>query len=48
VNDENILLRGMFLRYTPYVVGVAVYTGKETKMFMNSAKSVYKVSHIMK
>ena len=33
---SNVLLRGCTLRNTDWVVGVAVYTGQETKMLMNA------------
>uniref|UniRef100_A0A1I8GGX4 P-type phospholipid transporter n=1 Tax=Macrostomum lignano TaxID=282301 RepID=A0A1I8GGX4_9PLAT len=33
---KNLLLRGAVLRNTEYAIGVAVYTGQETKMQLNS------------
>ncbi|XP_072034886.1 phospholipid-transporting ATPase IF-like isoform X2 [Amphiura filiformis] len=45
---ENVLLRGCRLKNTPYVFGVAVYTGKETKMALNSKQKGQKFSSIEK
>ena len=41
------MLRGMKLRNTREVIGVVLYTGNETKLMMNNAKPVYKMSQIM-
>jgi len=38
----------MSLRNTEYVIGVVVYTGHETKIQMNTTKSDYKVSKMMR
>lgn len=46
--NDNVLLRGMSLRNTEGVLGIAVYTGHETKIQMNTTKSQYKVSKMMK
>lgn len=37
----------MSLRNTEYIVGVAIYTGNETKIYKNSTKSKYKTSKLM-
>jgi phospholipid-transporting ATPase len=36
VSHSNVILRGCVLRNTPHVIGVVVYTGKETKLVKNS------------
>ncbi|KRX06108.1 P-type ATPase, cytoplasmic domain N [Pseudocohnilembus persalinus] len=36
LNSENLLLRGCILKNTKFVVGLVVYTGHETKIFLNS------------
>ena len=43
---DNILLRGSSLRNTEWVFGIAIYTGHQTKVMMNSAKSQQKFSKI--
>ena len=47
LSNDNVLLRGMSLRNTESILGIVVYTGSETKIQMNSSKSVYKVSKMM-
>ena len=43
--DENqVLLKGSSLRNTEWVIGFAVYTGHETKIMKNSARSKSKRS----
>ena len=39
LTSGNLLLRGCSLRNTPWVVGVCVYTGHETKALLNSASA---------
>ena len=39
LDADSILLRGSSLRNTDYIYGVVVYTGHESKIFKNSAKS---------
>ena len=41
-----MLLKGTTLRNTKWVVGLVVYTGKETRLMMNSQKSRVKQSDI--
>lgn len=48
LSNDNVLLRGMSLRNTHEVLGIVLYTGRETKIQKNSAASVYKVSKMMK
>ena len=45
---KNLLLRGSFVRNTKYMLGVVVYTGKDTKIFRNLKKPPHKVSNVMK
>ena len=41
---DNMLLRGSSLRNTEWVFGIAVFTGMESKVMKNSAKSSQKKS----
>lgn len=45
---DNICLRGSSLRNTEWIIGIAVFTGHDTKVMMNSAKSLPKFSKIEK
>lgn len=45
---ENVLLRGCSLKNTEYVYGLTVFTGHDTKIMQNSAKSKYKLSNLEK
>lgn len=45
---DQVLLRGSSLRNTKYVYGVALYTGHETKVMMNSSNNQAKFSKIEK
>lgn len=45
---DQVLLRGSSLRNTEWVYGVAIYTGHETKVMMNSANNKAKFSKIEK
>lgn len=45
---ENILLRGCSLKNTEYIYGLTVFTGHDTKIMQNSAKSKYKLSNLEK
>jgi phospholipid-transporting ATPase len=42
----NILLRGTQLRNTEFVIGVAIYTGHESKIMQNNSKAPMKVSQV--
>ena len=44
LGPKNVLLRGVVLRQTDWARGVVVYTGRETKIQMNSADPPSKVS----
>lgn len=46
LNVENILLRGAVLRNTEYVIGVACFTGADTKLVMNSVATPSKFSQM--
>jgi len=43
---ENLLLRGAVLRNTAWVIGVAVFTGRDTKLVKNSFKTPSKLSKL--
>lgn len=42
------MLKGSALKNTEWVLGVVIYTGKDTKLMMNSQKSRVKRSHVEK
>lgn len=46
VSSRNLALRGSQLRNTPWVIGVVVYAGKDTKMVRNSKPTPTKQSTI--
>lgn len=46
LNAENILLRGAVLRNTDWVIGVACFTGADTKLVMNSVATPSKFSQL--
>ncbi|CAI5520193.1 unnamed protein product [Closterium sp. Naga37s-1] len=46
LGPENILLRGSQLRNTGWAVGMVVYTGRQTKIMMNSTDPPYKRSFV--
>ncbi|KAJ2764044.1 phospholipid transporting ATPase, partial [Coemansia nantahalensis] len=43
---SNVLLRGMTVRNTDWLVGLVMYTGDQTKIVLNSGPSPYKRSRI--
>ncbi len=47
LKTENLLLRGCVLRNTPYVFGCALYTGRQSKIMVNSNKVPSKQSQVM-
>jgi magnesium-transporting ATPase (P-type) len=47
LSNDNLLLRGMSLRNTEFIYGIAVYTGPETKIQKNSLRTKLKMSKIM-
>mmetsp|Transcript_23218 Transcript_23218/g.33776 ORF Transcript_23218/g.33776 Transcript_23218/m.33776 type:complete len:1789 (+) Transcript_23218:129-5495(+) len=46
LNNENILLRGAVLRNTEWAVGVACFTGDDTKLVLNSFTTPSKFSNL--
>jgi phospholipid-transporting ATPase len=46
VTRDHFLPRGIVLRNTEWVIGIAVYTGKETKLMMNLKREAHKVGRI--
>ena len=48
IDVDQVLLRGSSLRNTEWVYGIAVYTGHDSKVMMNSLKSKPKFSKIEK
>ena len=44
--DKQLLWRGTRLMNTTYVYGLAIYTGRNTKIMMNSSQTVNKMSQI--
>ncbi|XP_075248083.1 putative phospholipid-transporting ATPase IM isoform X2 [Convolutriloba macropyga] len=48
LNNNNVLLRGCRLRNTPWVVGIVIFAGKETKLVQNSGKAAFKRTHLDK
>lgn len=47
VSTDNIVFRGAVLRVTGCIVGVAVYTGKESKLSLNAKAGKHKFSSTM-
>ncbi|KAJ2328600.1 phospholipid transporting ATPase, partial [Coemansia sp. RSA 2673] len=43
---SNVLLRGMTIRNTDWVIGIVLYTGDQTKIVLNSGPTPYKRSRI--
>eukprot|EP01028_Stygiella_incarcerata_P014298 TRINITY_DN933_c0_g1_i3.p1 TRINITY_DN933_c0_g1~~TRINITY_DN933_c0_g1_i3.p1 ORF type:complete len:1250 (+),score=273.44 TRINITY_DN933_c0_g1_i3:141-3752(+) len=46
VSDENIMLRGVSLRNTRWIYGLAVYTGVDSKLAKNSSAAPHKKSKV--
>lgn len=46
VNVKQLLYKGTILKNTPWAIGVVVYTGKETKIILNSQNQSSKTSHM--
>ena len=44
LDEKSILLKGSTLRNTEWVIGIAVFTGHDTKIMKNSASSKVKLS----
>ena len=45
---NNFVARGCFLKKTPYVYGLVVYTGNDSKVILNSAKPHFKFTYLDK
>lgn len=48
VGVENFLFKGAMIRNVDWVVGLVVYTGKDTKIQQNGAKARFKISNVEK
>ena len=48
MNHKNLLLRATKLKNTEWVIGMVVYTGKNTKIMQNGANTTSKTSNIEK
>ncbi|XP_061173157.1 phospholipid-transporting ATPase ID-like isoform X1 [Saccostrea echinata] len=46
LDNEKILLRGCVLRNTQWCFGLVIFAGKDTKLMMNSGRTVFKRTHI--
>lgn len=46
LSKDNLLLRGSVLRATEWCIGIVVYTGKDTKLSLNSKRAPSKLSSI--
>lgn len=46
VTMKNLILRGMKIVHTPWVIGVVVYTGVETKVWINNLDKIDKESKL--
>ncbi len=44
ISNDNILLRGQNLKIAPVIYGLAIYTGKDTKVMLNSKFKANKLS----
>lgn len=48
LSAKNLLLRGAVLKNTQWIVGVVIYTGKDTKIMRNAEEARFKQSGIEK
>lgn len=46
LDSSNTIYRGSLLKNTSFTIGIVVYTGRETKIFLNSLRSPSKQSHL--
>ena len=46
VNDKQLLFRGAILKNSKWIIGIATYTGEESKIMLNSKPPRYKQSQI--
>jgi len=44
ISNDNVLLRGQNLKIAPVIYGLAIYTGKDTKVMLNSKFKANKMS----
>ncbi|XP_065672695.1 phospholipid-transporting ATPase ID isoform X3 [Hydra vulgaris] len=42
LDNGNVVLRGCVLRNTPWIYGIVLYAGHDSKLMMNSGKTVFK------
>lgn len=42
MNAKQLVLRGAFLRNTKWIIGIAVYTGQDTKIMLNAEPGRFK------
>ena len=45
---DNVCLRGSIMRNTPEILGIAIYTGHDTRICKNNEGAEYKMSRLMK
>ena len=48
LDNKQLVLRGSNLANTKWAIGVVIYTGKETKIMLNSGQARYKQSKVEK
>ena len=48
LTNNNLLLRGCRMRNTPWVYGIVIFAGKETKLVQNSGNVTFKRTHLDK
>ncbi|XP_060085914.1 phospholipid-transporting ATPase ID-like [Ylistrum balloti] len=46
LDNDKILLRGCVLRNTQWCYGLVIFAGQDSKLMMNSGKSIFKRTHI--
>lgn len=46
LDASNTIYRGSLLKNTAFTIGIVVYTGRETKIYLNSLRSPSKQSHL--
>ena len=46
LDNDQLLLRGCILRNTKWCYGLVIFAGRDTKLMMNSGRSVFKRTHI--
>jgi phospholipid-translocating ATPase len=48
VSQKGLCLRGCTLRNTDFCIGIAIYTGPETKIMQNAKKPPTKISNVQR